>query len=250
MIIKHEVDCTIANVTRSLCRDFFVEAVSVISQLVMADEEIAALLDENIDPYDVYDVLEELELSISSSVMFSSCMPSKDLALNKYLRRTVHNLQTLKDNIEQLVITGRAPDVEDARILHNELFVTVGGLAYFVLTDFAVFDTSLQLKLKKDDYDIDEIVDSYLKATNLSVENFCTQMCDYATAYKYRLDLFDECPELEEKFESLLGPDYYNIPEDVLTKEIVQNVIDGTLSVDAFVKKYIPYEDNIELEAD
>lgn len=248
MIKKHEIDCTMARVTRNMCRDFFVEAVSVISQLVAADEELVALLDEDIDPYDVYDALEELELSISSSVTFSSYMPSKDLALNKYLRRTIDNLQALKDNVEQLVITGRAPDAEDARILHNELFVTVGGLAYFLLTDFGIFETSVQVRVNPDDYNIDEIVDSYLKATNLNVGDFCTQMCDYAAAYKYHLDLFDEYPELEEKFESLLGPDYYNIPEDVLTKEIVQDVIDGNLPVDDFVKKYIPCEDITELE--
>ena len=71
---------------------------------------------------------------------------------------------------------------------------------------------------------------------------------DYAAAYKYRLDFFDEYPELEEKFESLLGPDYYNIPEDVLTKEIVQDVIDGNLPVDDFVRKYISCADITELE--
>lgn len=248
MIKKHEVDCTMANVTRSLCHDFFIEAVSVISQLASVDEELTALIDDGVDPYDVYDALEELELGISSSVMFASYMPSEDLALNKYLRRTVSNLQALKENIEQLVITGRAPDAEDARILHNELFATVGGLAYFLLTDFGVLETSLQIKLNQGDYNIDEIVDSYLKATNLSADVFCTQMCDYATTYKYHLDLFDEYPELEEKFESLLGPDYYNIPEDVLTKEIVQDVIDGVLTVDAFKEMYLPSDSSAGLE--
>ena len=107
-------------------------------------------------------------------------------------------------------------------------------MVYFVLQDFEIEDT-LEGIASGGEYSIDEVFDGYLKANSLSVEEFAETFNQYYQTYKFKLEVFDEHPELEEAFEKVVGPDYNLIPEGILTVELVEQIINGEIGVDTLI---------------
>lgn len=234
MVKKHETDSTIFTVPVERFSEFFASCVNTVSSLIELDELFNDFLDKNIEEDELFDALDDLSLDSDAIYFIAKSFSSINISRNKYLANTAELLKVFEDNVYKIVSVGRDPDKGDVLILQKELKRVVGGLVYFVLQDFEIEDT-LEGIASGGEYSIDEVFDGYLKANSLSVEEFAETFNQYYQTYKFKLEVFDEHPELEEAFEKVVGPDYNLIPEGILTVELVEQIINGEIGVDTLI---------------
>lgn len=250
MIKKHLCGSKISKISTEEYLKFFTNMSDVVSKLIPVDEVLLQILNkEDVDEDDIYDDLDDFVCNINYDVLrdVARLLPAKILAYNKYLQRSVNTLITLVDNVKHLVKTGRTPDETETALLHKEFFSAIGGLTFFMVKEFDMHLTLMQSERGDADVTVDEIVRAYCSSFNLDIPAYCNNLCTFSEAYRYHLDLFDEYPDLEEEFLKVVGPDYYNIPEGFLTKEIVDGVIAGTINFED-LKKEFSMDSEVEME--
>lgn len=239
MVKKHEKFSVVYDVPTEKYLEFFTDSTKVINALVELDEIFDEFIEGNSDVDDVFDALDELVLSCNSIYFVAASFSSVNESRNKYLRNTSEVLEVFNDNVTQITSVGRYPTEADIEILKKELYEVVGGLTYFLMYDYEIFDTLAEIEAGEVNYTIDEVFDGYLKVNCLSVQEFTNVFVEYFKKYKFKLEIFDEHPELEEEFEKIVGPDYNLIPEGTLTIEVVQQIIAGTLSIENFLASLV-----------
>lgn len=242
MIKKHESSNVIMRVTNEALYAFFTDAMTVESRLVFVHRVLSSFLNGESDEEDVFDCLDELRLPTNNITTVASCHPSTVLEYSKYLKRTSDVLSLFSQNVAMIVEKGIYPSEGDVQILEKEIVSIIGGLTYFLVSDFGIADTLQQIK-NGEDYDIDEIYDSYLKANGLSAEEVGEGLTEDYAKYRLHFDFFDEYPELEGAFETAAGPGYNLIPEGVLNLDIVNKIISGDLTVEDVLEQVAAEEE-------
>ena len=237
MIKKHERNSTIVGISNDKFDAFFSDAISVIYTLDPLYKDLCNFQEGLVEDEEIYDNLEDLTLKVNNILVIAECFPSVIPANSKYLKKTAYALERLIENVRTIVDSGVYPSNQEVLVLKDEIFTVVGGLAYFLLNDFGIFEMLDGVMENKGSVDIDEIFASYVKSTGANALELGCKLSEFHKNYKFRLDLFDEYPEYEQSFEKLMGPDYNLIPDGVLTIEMVKQVIDGEISSTELVEK-------------
>lgn len=94
----------------------------------------------------------------------------------------------------------------------------------------------------------DEIVYDYCGKTSIDIIEFIKEYAAVYDAHRRSLGVFNDHPEYEQPFISIVGPALALIPEDVLTIDDVTGVISGTLSVEELLSKlHITDDDDMDM---
>ena len=230
MVKKHESSIVIEEIPVDLFITFYNDAIRAISRLDTLYKQLTEFETEDIDEDELYDILDDFSIRISTVCQILHLAPSTDLSMNKYLLNTAESLEQLIENINNVVENGVYPSVGDVGILKREIYEVIGGLSYYTVVDFNVPEV-LQSATNNETVSVDEVLDAYIKQNSLDLTDFCKRLLKYYKEYRLKLEFFDEHPELEHEFELTVGPTYNVIPDGVLTVDLVQKVIDGEVSV-------------------
>ena len=231
MIVKHNSDKVISDVSIEIFTSFFKDSVSVINKLVSLHGMLVDFNNGIVSDDDMFDELDDLSIKINSIQLVSECRTSVVNSNNRYLINTVSTLERFLENVRGLVDLGRYPDAKDAEILAEQVHYVIGGLAYFMIYDFGIDQFLFKIADGVKSPDVDEVFVAYCKGFGVNPINFGKDLVEIHKAHKFKLDVFDECPELEEPFEKIMGPDYNIVPEGMLDIGLVKNVISGELAL-------------------
>ncbi len=231
MIVKHEQSGLVKVFPSSELSDFFCESVAACRKLKALYTDLEKFEQGELDEDDISDVFDDFRIMTDSilrlGVNYISCVNS----LNKYLNQTTRTLEVLLENINKIVEFCQVPDESSLKILKKEIFSVIGGLSYFLINDFSVFNVLKERIAGEPNVEIDEIFNAYIEKYNADIDEFGQWLLKTMADFRIHLEIFDAYPELERQFEEVVGPDYNLIPEGVLTKEIVLKVIEGEMSI-------------------
>lgn len=231
MLIKHETQTTVYAMRNDELLQCFMEAWSMTQQLMEIDRAFKQYEDEEIDDEELFDVLEDSGyFSYSTFGTFCDCVVSKSHVTVKYLLRVHVRLKNLVKNLRLIMDYECPPTKEECSVVRDELYDVIGGLLYFLVTEFKLTDVLADVLAQKEDLAVDEIYSMYCATTVSDPADFAHQVYELSQEYKYHLDFFDDYPEKEEAFEAVMGPYIVGIDEGCLTLELVDGVIAGTIT--------------------
>lgn len=245
MIIKHECNEITSNQTLETLVATISEVNTMICDLINVTKSLTRFSEGKYDDDDLLDILEESSLGFSPNfTKFASDSSSKISSLNRCTRllidQNVYNengevsekvlgaISLFNRDIEQIVRSGAAPSISEVEKIKSFVSKMIGNLAYFLKFEFKIDDT---LKSAEDgEMIVDAAVSEYCDSADEPVVDWCNSILDVLKVYKPKLEVFDEHPELEEPFATIMGPFLTDGISEDLTIDIVNDVISGKIS--------------------
>lgn len=228
MIVKHETDSTIKELSEQDLINFIDQSMKVIRNSIEILNTLQQAEDEEIDEDDELEILEDCTAGdLESILLFKSACSSVYNSINFYLNEIYEVIVNNNHNIEEIADSGVYITEEWARVLKKENERIVGGLCYILWYEFKVdeyFETAPNIDCK-----IDQVIKGYYDANNIPVETGMNELCKLKNTYKFKLLVFDEFPEKEDMFIQLMGPYLGGIEQSQLTIELVDSIIDGKI---------------------
>ena len=211
--------------------------------------------DSVIDDFELMDVLEEGalgDLTMFAQYAIYSC--SEYNSINKLMSALARDQKTedgeevpskinyFNQQIELVVDAWSGVSPEEAQVFKELAIDLVSSFAYILEYEFGIVEFI-------DDYEsnghnvveasMDNAFNHFCGVYNLDPVNEAKEIIAVASVYKVKLPVFDEYPELEEAFESIMGPFLCDVDPDLLTLDIVKKVIDGTLVPSEVYKLFV-----------
>lgn len=233
MLISHEINNLVMVTTK--------EDVLKIYGLLVRDCATLKSIYQLLESYekkelDIMDLADELEaadpLHPDNFKSYTSVRPSIDESLNSYFTRSISTLEITKDKLENVALNCIDLQPEALQRVKNIVYHSLAGLLFYSTYEFHYLETIAS----KDANDIvlDEIVYQYyskyagtsIAAKKLALERIEGFVAD-SKVFKMKLDIFDEYPEKEDAFITIVGPLLGGIDTEKLTIKMVDNVLRG-----------------------
>ena len=238
MVKRHESQKIVMTVSNRDFHEFFRECMGIISTFNMVHLDIEDFLADELSADDLFTTLDEMVIKSTLIREVSYGCVSVDYVANKYLSETISTLDFILKMIhEKFVDIGLFLRKGDAEIVDRYIKQVIGGLSFFLITDFGVLATYKQILEGKKDYDIDEIFELYSAKSGKTIEENCKYLEEIFRTYRIRFDFFDEHPELEEDFEEAAGSWYNLVKPEMLTVPMVQDVISGKIKIEDLISE-------------
>mgnify|MGYP004630129371 CR=1 FL=1 len=242
-LAKHNVSSIAVGFPRDVLVSALSEAINLINDCKVMRETLQNLKDGKADEYDVADLLEDYSIFGTESLsVYRQCNTSDKIEVNKYLNRVFTDLEVLKKRLNSAIDVMCCIEKDEIESLMKSLYKVISGFLYFVLIEFNVFECLSENGTVKDDAEVDEILASYCKRENTAVGKLVDQLYGLSKEFVPKLDIFDSYPELEEPFQSIMGPSSACLDEKFLTLDMIKQVIDGTLSPDDLAQTILAME--------
>lgn len=228
MIIKHEIDSTIKELSEQDLINFIDQAMKVIRNSIEILNTLQQAEDDEIDEDDELEILEDcIAGDLESILLFKSACSSVYSSINFYLNEIYEVIINNNHNIEEITDSGVYMTEEWTRVLRKENERIVGGLCYILWYEFKA-DEYFE-SVASNDFTIDQVIKGYYDAHNVAIEAGMSELQHLKSTYKFKLLVFDEYPEKEDMFIQLMGPYLGGIDQSQLTIELVDSVIDGKI---------------------
>lgn len=228
-VINHKTNTMISNIKKEDLVAFFVEARASIDVLLGMREAFDRFDDGSIDDEELYEIVSgsSIESFYMEVYRMSSCaqLPS----INRYaasLRVVINEYNKKVSFFQSKFLYLEESDIATFKNLSYEI---LSGLLFILFYDFGISEV-----LESDN--IDEIYDLYCKTYEIQPKDDAVDVANLVKAYKFKLDIFDEYPEYEEAFDTIIGPYRLEINEENLTIDLVVKLINGELSVSELIK--------------
>lgn len=240
MIKKHEVSSIAVGFPRTVLVGSFSEAVSIIKDCQEMEHALKNLKVGEADEFDVTDLLEDyFTLDRENLESFKRCNTSCKIEVNKYLNRVFTDLEVLRKRLDAAIKAMCCIDVEEIDSLLKSLYKVISGFLYFILIEFDIFDYVDANGDVNTTGDVDEIVMSYCNRENKKIDDLVSYLYSLSKDYVPKLDIFDSYPELEEQFQSVMGPNCACIDEKYLTLKMIKDVIDGITTPEDLIQMLV-----------
>lgn len=229
MITKHVSDSTIRKATNDDLIEFFREAL----KLIKNSQEIIKIgqdfTDGEIDEDDEIDLLEDCIYDDTGAIlMFKNSCLSTYPSINFYMQDLLDVINTNTKNIQSICDSGVYVTEEWRSLLLEQNEKIIGGMCYVLWYDFQL-DKYVDSK-DSDDVIIDNILKGYCDTESIPVEDVVAYIEQMRKEYKFKLLVFDECPEKEEPFIAVMGPYLGNLDQSKLTMKLVDSVLAGEIT--------------------
>ena len=229
MIIKHESNNTIRDLSENELIDFVDQAMKVIRNSKEILDALQQTADGDIDEDDELDLLESCHADdIKSLIVFKNTAASVYNSINYYVESLCDVILNNNRNIDEIVDSGVYVTDEWAEILKKENERIIGGLCYVLWYEFNV--DSYYNTINDASPEIDQVLKGYFDTNNIDVASGIEALRADKETYKFKLMVFDEYPEKEDDFLRLMGPDIGGIDPEALTIELVNKVLSGDMT--------------------
>lgn len=241
IVKEHQANFSIGHLTVDDLLSFLNQSISAIKQMATFDTEMeeiaegidsansleACLTDDQID-----EMLELIEDSIirdydAIRLFYNHCYSTWE-SLNSYIRTTLFTIEEFNNVAKKVVDGWTCPTLKEFKTLRNYAVSILTNLIFIVYFEFDM--DSVNQEESDGRFYIDEIYDKYCKQYDFNPEKYSHHLSELKSIYKIKLNFFDEYPELEEPFESIMGPNLANIDESLLTIDLVKQVLSGEIS--------------------
>lgn len=241
------------------------ELVSVIRELVKCLKRSVGILHTlaklNDDEIDEFEALEEFELSECSDIAkvreYAYYASSTTDVINRVLRRcfgyAIDGEKTEQGTVDLLnknintVVDDWAGLTEDDIQVFNDLCTRIAAdTAYVLKFEFGLAKTIEDYKENGNnelEADIDYVFRTYCDKYDIELIPECQTIVELSKIYKPILPVFDDYPELEEAFESVVGPYLADVDSNSLTLDIVKKVLNGDIKPEELYKLFENEED-------
>lgn len=241
MIVKHESGEFIKKAAKAELVGFLQESMFMIEGCVeIADtietaKENGAIGNDDCDDEndELLEILEGINVNDYDNLrLFKNAAYSCIDAINFYLDEMVQRIQNLNKNLEIVRNSGVYLSTEWADVIQREASQIVGGLCYVLWHEFDLGGYVKQIEVEDRGVgaDIDDIYKTYVDSQSLNAFAEADNIRNLRLKYKFKLQIFDEVPELEDVFEEVMGPHIGGINRDALTKDLVVKVIAGDIT--------------------
>lgn len=229
MVFKHESTNVIKVITEKDLIDFIEQSMRVIKNSLTVLDTLNDAIAGEIDEDDELEILEDCLISDSNAILqFKSTNASIYDSINFYLRDLYAVLLNNNKNIEEITDSGVYLDETWRNLLLDENERIVSGFCYVLWYEFG-FDR-LAETVKTSDVEIDHVLKGYFDANNIDPATGVQELETLKEQHKFKLLVFDEYPEKEEAFLKAMGPYLGGIDDSLLTIELVDQILDGSLS--------------------
>lgn len=229
MITKHESDNTIKKVTNDEMIEFFREALHLIKlshEIISIGEDFES---EEIDEDDEIELLEDcINEDINAIIMYKNSCLSIYSSINFYMQDLLELITTNNKNIQSICDSGVYVTEEWRNLLKDQNEKIIGGMCYVLWYDFQ-FEKYVETSSAGDAV-VDNILKGYCDAENVTVDSVVSYIMQMKKEYKFKLLVFDECPEKEEPFIAVMGPYLGNLDQSKLTMALVDKVLSGDIT--------------------
>lgn len=242
MVVNHKINKAIASIKKEHLTGFFDESRNSIEILTGLRDAFEAYEEGSMDSEDLYEVVCSSEIQAFYAEIYyltaSSFIPSISrhaMTLCEQIKQYNEKVKYFNDNFLYL-------EDGDITTFRNYTYSILAGLLFIIYYDFHLDDVFAGSD------DIDEIYDYYCKQNDLDPVSDATDVNNLRKAYKLKIDIFDEYPEYENAYDSLVGPYRFDIDEDQLTIDHVKRLIAGEIDVFGLIRE-IPYSDSTQFDA-
>lgn len=252
MLLEHKTNDIIRKFSQENVLEALDDALYVIDVFVDIHETLNKYLENRIDEDDVEDLLDTcLDNSMGVLNGMAECSGSCDYRINKYLRQTMERYYFIKEKLECIV------DWSEASIkkMDEDVCLTIAGFVFYVINEFQLYQTLECIENEASEIDMDVIFKNWLSDNFETVTERVETLFRLHNEFKPKLDFFDEHPELESPFEKIMGPAIVAIDENkafidenVFTVELVQSVIDGSVTPSEALNKLGIVEEENQIE--
>ena len=250
---EHPVNLSIGRLGADDLLKFLNQSVAIITSMGNVDSEFKTVLEnvkdsnsleEGLTDDQIDELLELIEDSIirdydGIKVFYEHCYSTWE-ALNSYIRTTLFTIEAFNEISNKIVSSWTCPTIKEFKTLHNYCISIVTNLIFIIYFEFDMDSVNSE---ENGRFYIDEIYDKYCKQYGFDPETCTQNMSELKGIYKIRLDFFDEYPELEEPFETIMGPNLANTDEGKLTIGLVKQVLSGEIS-DSQLYDIVKYDDD------
>lgn len=256
MIVLHKMSDLIREISKVEMQEVLHDMLQCRTRLERIWDDLERFNDGVLDEFDLLDTAEANRLpNLLVLKQMADCRMSVYDPLNTYFSRTVGALEAAASNLELMCDTGSAPVEDELQILKDSVFYSLAGILFMLRWEFGCEDTCNSLEKDAGNPYVDEILFCALgeqSATQTEavrlVVSFAEKVLKDCDKFKLKLDIFDEAPEKEADFESLVGPALGEIDEQRLTMDLVDSLLAGEITVEELISQ-VKYSDT-ELTAD
>ena len=228
---KHESSALISKATDELLVNFFAESMEIIADCKYLVKSIDDKRSGELDEDDLLDAIDTpLLVNISNVTMFRSCCFSIYNGINYYMKTIVEYVKNIQENLARFNSLGVYLTEEWEELLRSEASTVIGGLSHVLWYEFGVGDYYDSYNAGNEDPEVDEIFYTYCDSRGLKLITEAESIADNRKAFKFKLNFFDQYPEHEDLFESLMGPYVVGVDENVLTIEMVLKLENGDIT--------------------
>lgn len=230
MIIKHEGNNVIKQVGESDYIEFFDCAAKLIKNSLAILQVLEDRRNDEIDEDDEIELLEELIVKdVNPLYNFANNRLSKCVSINHYLDDLCCVATKNNENVALITDSGVYVTEEWAQLLTEENEKLIGGLCHVLWFEFQLA-LSWDCLLEKKEIVIDQIPKGYWDSKSMDAEKELQYFAALRDKYKFQLLVFDEFPEKEEEFLKLMGPDLCAVDDTLLTVELVDQLLNGSIT--------------------
>ena len=243
LIEKHEYSDLIHKPEHSDFMNFVSESINISYMFDELKSTLDAGSKATIDPFDELDSVESS--IISNYTAITTCANgifSKIPAINTCIQNVCVNIRNYNDLVNSFLDLGIFLDENYRKKFEVLCNYINGALLYVLWYDYGINKTAYALESGSSDVKVDEAVKSYCNTKSLDLDAFITDISALHEKYHFVLSVFEDCPELEEQFISIVGPLLGAISESELTVEIVRAVCNGKLTPEELINKQTELE--------
>lgn len=254
MTKEHKLGSMIVNLNKEVIISFFNEMTKDFRTLESLYSDLEDFINGAIDEDECLESLDNMHLvSVASFGRLSKLHICSNNSVNIYFGRTSAVFMELADMLKNITFTYCAPSREEAEQLKDLTYRTLSGFCFVFGNDFGCFDTVLSAKTS--DICIDEIMYHHFSKFAMAPEqkiklsvDFAMHVAEMSEKFRIHLDVFDAAPEKEKQFLDTVGPDIGAIDESELTMELVDAVLDGSLTVEQLIAvcRYSEFDEEVE----
>ena len=196
-------------------------------------EEGETAYDDFVDAFDGFmisredaDILQEMD----------SRWFSKNNLVNHYFRKMAERTKTYVKYWD--LFCGCGASVSQAELKHLETVTEdiAAKTAYLLYHEYQMERYFESLKKEGGEHEVDAIVDQATKLAKVEEGYYFNFVRDMVAAHPAKLEVFDAYPELEPKFQSVMGPLAARVDYEFLTLELVNQVLDEEITPEELIK--------------
>lgn len=244
MLIKHEIFKDVHAVEMGTVSAALEEALTICKDVQYIRTKLIELQDGEIDEFELMDEITSYAVfDYSNLSVCKTCAVSVNQIVNKYLKQVLTGLSTFADNLSCATDCVFQIEEDELQTLISQAYNVISGMIFFVLVEFNIFSLTGETTA---DYDIDEVFDGYCRKNQLDPVTEADKLLTLSKEYKMKIDLFDSCPELEDQFYVVMGPNVIGIDFSLLTLDMVHSVIAGDVTPEQLVAEFLSLTESEE----
>lgn len=225
MLIKHEIFKDVHPIEMSTVSAAMEEARVLISDIEQIRDSILSFRAGDMDEFELVECTEPYAIfNYSNLSLFNASVASVNQIVNKYLGQVLAKLVTFRDNLNKATDCVFQLEDDEFTALIDQAYDVISGFVFFVLVEFGVFAVA------DGSTDIDEVFDGYCRKHMLDPKEEATKLKELSNEYRMRVELFDACPEIEELFYVIMGPDVIGVDFTKLTLDMAHDVVTGVIT--------------------